>query len=143
MSISPALSTAPSEYQTDLDAGMRPKVCLVGAVATSYKDTTEEQGPQGMGGYPRLIVCLLFEDEDDNHGDAEFEPLGPPIFKLMTAGRWRAIAAPDLEVPFPISGPSIQRRARAEGMSFVCIFSTLCRVEAYIPFLIFQIYAAL
>src|SRR5947209_13629736 len=86
MSISPALSTAPSEYQTDLDAGMRPKVCLVGAVATSYKDTTEEQGPQGMGGCPRLIACLLFEDEDDNHGDAEFEPLGPPIFKLMTAG---------------------------------------------------------
>src|SRR5436309_8226780 len=33
------------------------------------RNTTEEQGPQGMGGCPRLIVPLLFKDEDDNHGD--------------------------------------------------------------------------
>src|SRR4051794_41057510 len=33
------------------------------------RNTTEEQGPLGMGGCPRLIVCLLFKDEDDNHGD--------------------------------------------------------------------------
>src|SRR5437763_16012312 len=45
--------------------------------------------------------------------------------------------------PFPVLQSSGEDRgARAEGMSFVCIFSTLCRVEAYISFLIFQIYAA-
>src|SRR3954452_21589767 len=103
MSISPALSTAPSEYQTDLDAGMRPKVCLVGAVATSYKDTTEEQGPQGMGGCPRLIVCLLFKVEDDNHGDDDDRrnlspsaPITSPIFKRR---QW-AMAATDFEGSF-------------------------------------------
>src|SRR5438132_1160588 len=35
------------------------------------RNTTEEQGLQGMGGCHRLIVCLLFKDEDDNHGDDE------------------------------------------------------------------------
>ena len=48
--------------------------------------------------------------------------------------------------PFPVLQSSNRfgedRGARAEGMSFVCIFSTLCRVETYISFLIFQIYAA-
>src|SRR3954452_25260410 len=92
MSISPALSTAPSEYQTDLDAGMRPKVCLVDAVATSYKDTTEEEGPQGMGGCPRLIVYLLFEDEDDNHGDDDDRRNLSPSGLQSSSLRQRAMA---------------------------------------------------
>jgi len=117
MSISPALSTAPSEYQTDLDAGMRPKVCLVGAVATSYKDTTEEQGPQGMGGCPRLIVCLLFEDEDDNHGDDDdrrnLSPSGSHYVSNLQAttagdgGRLRRRTSRFLS-PFPVLQSSVR-----------------------------------
>ena len=129
--------TAPSEYQTDLDAGMRPKVCLVGAVATSYKDTTEEQGPQGMGGCPRLIVCLLFEDEDDNHGDDDDRRNLSPSGLQSSSLRQRAMAG-DCGDGLRGSFPHFRWRARAEGMSFVCIFSTLCRVEAYISFLIFK-----
>ena len=77
----------------------------------------EEQGLQGMGGCPRLIVCLLFKDEDDNHGDDDdrrnLSPSGSHYVSNLEAydsGRWRAIAVTDFEVPFPISGPSIQRR---------------------------------
>src|SRR5947209_8544976 len=92
---------------------------------------------------------LPFKDEDDNHGDDDdrrnLSPSGSHYVSNLQAttagdgGRLRRRTSRFLS-PFPVLHSSGEDRgARAEGMSFVSSFQH-CRVEAYISFLIFQIY---
>src|SRR5438270_9953686 len=87
----------------------------------------------GNGGCPRLIFCLPFKDEDDNHGDDDdrrnLSPSGSHYLSNLQAttagdgGRLRRRTSRFLS-PFPVLQSSGEDRgARAEGMSFVFIFS--------------------
>ena len=143
---------APSEYQRDLDAGIRPtmrresgrpRLHIVQGIPRRSKDRWEWRMFSSH--------CLLFKDEDTNHGDDDdrrnLSPSGSHYVSNLQAttagdgGRLRRRTSRFLS-SFPVLQSSNQfgedRGARAEGMSFVCIFSTLCRVEAYISFLIFK-----
>src|SRR5947209_11593509 len=105
------------------------------------RNSTEEQGPHGMGGCPRLIVCLLFKDDDDNHGyDDDRRNLSPSASHYVSnlqdttvgdGGRLRRRTSRFLP-HFRSFNPAIDSERvveRAEGMSFFCVFSTLCRIE--------------
>src|SRR3954454_4496561 len=105
------------------------------ASSPSYKEYHGGARTAGNGGCPRLIFCLPFKDDDDNHGDDDdrrnLSPSGSHYISNLqatTAGdgeRLRRRTSRFLS-PLPVLQSSGEDcGARAEGMSFVFIFSTL------------------
>src|SRR5437763_16699984 len=109
------------------------------ASSPSYKEYHGGARTAGNGGCPRLIFCLPFKDEDDNHGDDDdrrnLSPSGSHYvsnLQATTADDGGAIAATDFEDSFPhfrsfkpaIDSERIVERALKVCLSFAS-FSTL------------------
>src|SRR6184192_1914143 len=121
-----ALSTSPRPRPSQLwrhlgprrwDAANDMRAGVWSASSPSYKEYHGGARTVGNGGCPRLIFCLPFKDEDDNHGDDDdrrnLSPSGSHYISNLqatTAGDGGRMRRRTFEDSFPISGPSIQRR---------------------------------
>src|SRR2546429_5021510 len=114
------------------------------ASSPSYKEYHGGARAAGNGGCPRLIFCLPFKDEDDNHGDDDdrrnLSPSGSHYvsnLQATTAGDGGRLRRRTRGF-FPLFRSFNPAERIVERALKVCLsFSSFqhCRVEAYISFL--------